>query len=108
MTEPRYSEHFAALAALRLSLIKIAGDLAVASARLGSPLEIETLRGWRAERTMLAVDLGEASRALAAGVEVVDRTAKGCIEDTLVDGLADPGPAERSGVTDLDELTVGR
>lgn len=101
MTEARYSEHFAALAALRLSLIRVAGDLAVASARLGAPLELETLRGWRAERAILSEQLADAARTIAAGVEVVDRTADGTAEDTVPDGPVDPGPAERSGVTEL-------
>jgi hypothetical protein len=102
MTEPRYSEHFAALAALRLSIIRCAADLAVASARLAGPLDIETLRGWRTARALLAEQLAEIAQTLALGVEVVDRTAAGALEDTAVDGdMGAVGRAEVSGVSEL-------
>lgn len=86
MTEPRHSELFAAMAAFRGSMLRIAGDMAVASARLGTPLELETLRGWRAERALVAEQLAGLARDLAAGIDVLTRTADGALEDTAVDG----------------------
>lgn len=109
MTEARHSELFAALDAFRRSMGVIAGDLALTSARLGEPLAMETLKGWRLERSALAEYIGERARTLAAGIETLTRLADPAnFEDTAVDGpvaavACDPGPAERSGVGEIPE-----
>lgn len=83
MTEPRHSELFTALQAFRSSMARIAGDLGAMSARLRE----DTPMPWDRERGDVAHALADHAMTLAAGLEVLDRTAgdPDDLEDTAVD-----------------------